>query len=374
MSSKHRLDPTTKADGQQFMVYRVLGGPDRVSKYGTSFVTGASTFRSIQFKATGEDAQYSVPQYTQTDHHGWSNLRSGTSPYVQFGAPMNHNGGASQKGVLKDATQISTGVYCVAADKSGDHQVTQAYYLNDIPTYASATGHYQPVTTVHYQPVTSAGQAPQSGDEQILYGYCFDVQHPPAMLMGAWDLRESHSDQNALQSLGKVLNGATTPGNQQVYLSVNAWPTYIPDREEPGGGWISGSFTEEYALEGHYYWAGTGSPPLRLDWGATFSWQVQNNGSPASRTCGLGVWLGGPSGHDDSSSRWGYQNVGFDAGSQLTGWCQTSMAPSQQFYISFGPHMQADWGGHGEMGYDDWHHWQAAYAASGIGLTLTLPQ
>ena len=365
LSTKHRQDSTAKADGQKFMIYRVIGGPSRVAAYGTGFDGGwGKTFRSIQFAASGWDTQYSVPNYVQTDHHACGNLRTGAWPYVEFAPPV----GGYNGGVLKDAATISTGVYCADISRLGGGSVSQAYYLNDIPTHAAGT--------VQFAAVDSAGQTPPPGDnDSMLYGHILDVQHPPAQLMGKWILRLSHSDQNGLGNpLADWLNGSTSPGSQSVYMGVNAWPTWT--RRYPYGGddtgWVSGSFNHEYSLEGHYLWAGAGSPTLQLDWSGNLNWQVVYDGTPASHTCGLNLWMGSGTGHDTSSNL-GYQNIG-NGTDGLTGSCKLAMAPGTEFYMSFGPHMQLDWGNQELHGSDEWHHWQANYNFSLTGLTLTLPQ
>jgi hypothetical protein len=83
LSSRHRLDSTQPPDGQMFMVYRVIGGPDRVSQYGNIFTAG-STFTSILYDPTSTPDQYDLASYQQVPYHAYSDLRPGTSPYVQF--------------------------------------------------------------------------------------------------------------------------------------------------------------------------------------------------------------------------------------------------------------------------------------------------
>lgn len=362
LSPWHRLDPIKPPNGQQFMVYRVIGGPDRVNQYGSGFTTGNNKFTSILYAPNGTD-QYGLPDYQTASYHGYSDLRPGTSPYVQFMHPLDNNGGAKQKGAISDATGIWTGKYVVEADSSDNHWFPQPYYLNDIP------GHT--IYEVHYQSVNSAGGAPATGDDQILFGYVFEMQQPPAMLMGDWSVGMSHDSQSGLDFLGHEYDGSSTPGSQYVHLFVNAWPTVTHDQY-----WYypRGSFQQEYAMVGHYYWGGsTCCPVLGTDYTASMAWNVQNNGSPADLESGTLLWVQ----RGDQANSYGdydYHYVGSGTDAGIQGGVRVNMVPGEAFDVSLGAHMYGDWDSHNVGSNDDWHHWYANYTITLKELHFELPQ
>lgn len=362
LSSRHRLDPTKAPDGQQFLVYRVIGGPDRVSQYGLGFPSSWGTqYTSTLYNGTGNE------NYSQTANHSYSDLRPGTSPYVQFLHPLDQNGGAKQKGALADATQIATGKYVTAPDSGGEHGYAVPYYLHDIPQHTTYWA--------EYQYVNSSGERPQTGDAKILFGYVFEMQQPPAMLMGDWDLSLSHDSQSGLQSLGHEYDGNPTPGSQYVHFFVDAWPTV--DRQSNGySEWynLSGNFQQEYAMVGHYYWGGsTCCPVIGTNYAADMAWNVQNDGSPAGRSCGTLLWVQ----RADQSNSYGdfdYHSVGSGTDHGIQGRVAVNMVPGEEFYVSLGAHMFADWDGQTVSSNNDWHHWYANYTITLDELHFDLPQ
>lgn len=365
LSSRHRLDPSQPPKGQQFMVYRVIGGPDRVGQYGNAFTAGTSKFTSILYNQTNTPDQYGLATYQQTSHHAYSGLRSGTSPYVQFMHPLDNNGGAKQKGAISDAAEIWTGKYVTKADKSGNHSVSQPYYLSDIPGYTTCT--------VQYQYVNSAGSDTSAAtDDQILFGYCLDIQHPTAMLMGDWEIVLSHDSQSGLQSgLAHWLNGNPTPGSQSVYLGVDAWPTVTHDQY-----WYypTGNFQQENAMVGNYYWGGsTCCPHLSTNYTASMAWNIQNNGAPADRDCGTLLWVARAD-QNNSYGDYNYNSVGSGTDSGIQGSVTIDMVPGEAFYASLGAHMFVDWSGNNVSSDADWHHWQGNYTLTLQELHFTLPQ
>jgi hypothetical protein len=353
------LDPTKAPDGQQFLVYRVIGGPDRVSQYGLGFPSSWGTqYASILYGGTGSE------NYSQTANHSYSDLRSGTSPYVQFLHPLDQNGGAKQKGALADATQIATGKYVTAPDSGSEHWYGVPYYLNDIPQHTT----YE----VQYQYVNSTGNTPQPGDAKILFGYVFEMQQPPAMLMGDWSIVLTHDSQSGLEyGLAHWLNGNATPGNQSVYLGVDAWPTVTHDQY-----WYypTGSFQEENAMVGQYYWGGsTCCPAFGVNYTADMTWELDNDGSPADRSCGTLLWVA----RADQSNSYGdfdYDNVGSGTDHGIQGRVAVNMVPGEGFYVSLGAHMFVDWDGNNVSSNADWHHWQGNYNITLDELHFDLPQ
>lgn len=369
LSSKHRLDPNAPPDGQQFMVYRVIGGSDRVNRYGASFPSGwGQSFKSISYEDSGQtDPQNLVPIYQQVNNNAYDQLQPGVSPFVQFAASSSGQPGNT----LLDASEIATGAYCVKADVSGTHWLTQPYYLADIPTHASATVAFARVDSAGH-PVLTTGSDDRDPDEEewMIFGYVLDVQHPPAQLMGTWKLRLSHSDQSSMQSLKDYLDGGTTPGSQWVYLGVDAWPTF--KEGVSGDGHVIGSFDQEYALECHWNWVGSGSPTLQLNWTGDFVWEVRDNGYPQPNynACGLGLWLQGPAGQD-ASGMWTYFYTGNGA-DILSGANHVTMAPNTALSMSFGPHMEMMWHDQYLTRKDSMQKWNANYSFKLTDLMLTL--
>jgi hypothetical protein len=369
LSPRHRLK-TSDPNGQEFLVYRVFGGPDRVNQYGLGFPSlWGSPYTSILYDAPGTVDQYDIPDYTQTAYHAYSGLRSGTSPYVQFMHPLD-NGGARQKGAIADADEIRTGKYVLHSPTGDEQSFPVPYYLDDMPTHKE----YPSV----YNFVNSAGQAPQSGDDKILFGYCLDIQHPPAILMGDWQVGLSQNTHSGLDSFSDSYNGSSTPGSQYVYLSVDAWPTV--DRQSNGySDWynLSGSFTQEETMTGTYYWAGSSSHIIKINYTADMEWEVDNNGSPSDRLCGtlLSVFKPGEPFPIIGYPDYDYHYVGSGTDSGIQGGASWLVSGAGgQYDITLGPHMSADWNDKTVSSNDDWHHWQANYKLTLKDWYFTLSQ
>jgi hypothetical protein len=356
LSAKHRLDPNNPPDGQQFMVYRVIGGPDRVNQYGTGFPSGwGPSFNAILYNATGYDSQYSVPTYTQASHHAYDDLRPGTSPYVQF---LHQQLDPAAHSPIADADEVWTGVYCVAADKPGNHYFNQPYYLKDIPNHTNYV--------VHFQSLNSGGEPAQSGEPQILYGHVFEMQHPPAIVMGGWASTVTEAVRDRLDSYWDSRGGF---GNERwVSLQVAGYPKHP---EVDYYSYLSGYFHENNVVVVWYHWAGSGSPQLRATYAVDFEWYVWNDGHPADRLGGMWAWLQ----RDDQASwdlKGGYTNVGSGT-DHLTGAVQVSMAPGRDLTMNWSTKMGADWHNHVVYG-DEWDGWQAYYKVTARDLVFTLPQ
>ncbi len=364
LSTRHRLDPTKELDGQSFFVYRVIGGPDRVDQYGMEFESSYDLYTSSLYDQNGTDVQYDVPNYRRTDHHAYADLVAGNSPYVQFMHPLDQNGGAKQKGAISDAKEIWTGKYLCAVSSYWEGKYLQEdYYLDDMPEHKNQW--------VYLQSVDSSGHTSKTGEKRIFYGHLLDIQQPPALLMGDWDISHTHDSREGLEQFSCWLDGEPTVGSQWVYLGVDAWPT--AEGDGMGGYYLSGWTHNENAFVGHYYWAGSGSPQLAAHYTVEIEWEVSHNGDPVKeRDCGLYLWVEQGDDHGDKGD-FPYHNVGSGTDTKPES-ASVSMAPNSPFYVSMGARMFLDWNDQHADSYDDWHHWGAHYKVEAKDLYFTLPQ
>ncbi len=367
LSPLHRPDPTTEADGQELLVYRVVGSPERVKSYPDTFNDNyfAAPCKRMIYKPSGQ-TEYFVPVYELTDTHTMNKLSE--SPYVQF-HPGNLFGTYIEAGTVSEATSILYSKYYSSVYNTSGELIDEAYtYRNDFLQRAVF-----PVKVGKYNP---KGLVPEDGDKSITYGHALDIQHPPALNKGHWYLQHTHDEKSKMQFVGYDLggepvdtinpSGAWTQTNNTI--NVNAWPSRYLDPDDYFH--VLGGFREEYANVGSYYWAGDDSLILTANYDIDVVRTLISGATPGTRWWGSYIWLQCDNQHGVSFHANDYSSggpVNYKSGLAV------GMVHDQLFYISLGSRAEADWQ-NSYCDVDAWHHWEGNQHMYINDLYFTLSQ
>jgi len=191
--------------------------------------------------------------------------------------------------------------------------------------------------------------------------------------MGKWDLRVSHDSVGDPKEWDSKMTGEDDKlTHAGVAKYVKLWTYVYPTAEsyQGTGDYLSGYFKKEYALEGHYYWAGDSNVEMHAHSLVRVDWDIRYNGHPSERWGGLWYWF---QGEGDSNHR----EIGitsYDTGSghrSVRTGAQIRLHPGHTCYISFGSRVYVDYDGT-SASYDDWHHWDGSVKTTVNDFWFTL--